>query len=415
MFHRIGPAALKPGLNNTIEFCKLLNNPQNNFKSIHIAGTNGKGSSSHMLAAVLQAAGYKTGLYTSPHLKSFTERIKINGEQINEKYVVDFIAENKIHIDKIKPSFFEVTVGMAFQYFSDSKVDIAIIETGLGGRLDSTNIIIPLVSLITNISMDHQAILGDSLTQIASEKAGIIKSTIPVVISETQSDVEDVFNNTAKKLNAKILFGDKKYIADNIIQNASGLCFDIYNNGKLQFKNLNLDLRGNYQIKNIAGVLAVLEILNFNNYKISEQDIKTGLAQVSKLTGLKGRWQILKNNPLVMCDTGHNEAGINLIVEQLKSIKFEKLYWVFGVVNDKKIDAILKLLPKSAYYFFCKAAIPRALDAFLLKEKADEFSLQGEVIENVNEAYQSAISLSKANDLIMIGGSTFVVAEINDL
>jgi dihydrofolate synthase/folylpolyglutamate synthase len=327
MFHRVGPAALKPGLDNTIQLLARLGNPEQHFRSIHIAGTNGKGSSSHMLAAILQVAGYKTGLYTSPHLKSFTERIKVNGMDIDKDFVVAFVNRNKQHMEEIRPSFFEVTVGMAFEYFATHQVDIAIIETGLGGRLDSTNVVLPLVSLITNISYDHQSILGNSLEQIAGEKAGIIKPHIPVVISETQeAQVRTVFLEKAKAAGSDIFFADQEFIVEAVASHDEMLHVDVFRKNKMVLSDLRLSLTGDYQVKNAAGVLAVLDLLSHMNFPVTETNIRTGLEETVTLTGLKGRWQRLNDSPLTICDTGHNEAGIKLIVEQVKKIPFDKLH-----------------------------------------------------------------------------------------
>jgi len=409
MFQRIGAVAFKKDLTNTIELCKALGNPQNKFKSVHVAGTNGKGSSSHMLAAVLQSAGYKTGLYTSPHLKNFTERIRINGKEVEEQFVIAFVERIKPLIAQIKPSFFEITVVMAFEYFAQQKVDVAVIEVGLGGRLDSTNVITPQLSLITNISWDHMDLLGDTLAKIAHEKAGIIKPHIPVVISERQEEVADVFIQKATECESSILFASDQF---QIVREPGGL-FSAAQNGK-QFL-LEADLTGGYQRKNIAGVLACIEVLRKIGYKISDQQVRDGLRQVKALTGLKGRWQIINTDPLTVCDTGHNEAGIQEVVKQIAESAFEKLHMVIGMVKDKDISNVLKLLPTNATYYFCQASIPRALPSITLKEKAREFGLEGEAYENVNKAIAGARSNSTPKDLIFVGGSTFVVAEVEDL
>jgi len=388
MFQRVGASAYKADLNNTIELCKLLHNPQNKFKSIHIAGTNGKGSTSHMLASILQEAGYKVGLYTSPHLKDFRERVKVNGVMITEQDVVDFVIKHQSEFEIINLSFFEWTVGLAFDYFSKQQVDIAVIETGLGGRLDSTNVITPLVSVITNIGKDHTQFLGETLEKIASEKAGIIKVNIPVVIGETQQETKQVFIKKALENNAKIYFADK--ILENTYES---------------------DLKGIYQEKNQKTVLIAIQQLVECGFSISEDNIKKGLLCVVKNTGLLGRWQILSENPLTICDTGHNEAGIKEVLEQIALTKHNKLHFVFGAVNDKEIDSILAMLPKNALYYFCQAIIPRALDVNILYEKAKEFDLNGAKYESVEGAINEAKSNSSINDLVFIGGSTFVVAE----
>ncbi|MBQ19174.1 MAG: tetrahydrofolate synthase [Flavobacteriales bacterium] len=389
MYQRIGNAAYKANLDNTYRLSEILNHPEKQFKSVHIAGTNGKGSTSHMLASVLQEAGYKVGLYTSPHLKDFRERIKINGAMISENEVIDFVKEYKNEFEKIQLSFFEWTVGLAFHYFANQKVDIAIVETGLGGRLDSTNIVTPEVAVITNISMDHTQFLGDTLTKIAAEKAGIIKSTIPVVIGETQPEIKPVFIEKAKQLNAPIQFADESSI-------------QVYES----------DLKGVYQQKNKRTVVATIQTLQQLGWDITENHIINGLQNVVNNTGLMGRWQVLNKQPLMVCDTGHNEAGIKLILAQLAEQDYEKLHFVLGVVNDKDITNILQLLPKHAIYYFCQANIPRALEVYILAEKATTVGLSGTTFPSVEAAYQAAQKNATAQDMIFIGGSTFVVAEV---
>jgi dihydrofolate synthase / folylpolyglutamate synthase len=409
MFQRVGSAAYKPNLTNTLKLCDVLDNPHQKFKSIHVAGTNGKGSVSHMLAAILQTAGYKTGLYTSPHLKEFTERIRINGKEINQDFVVDFVERIKPEIEKIKPSFFEITVAMTFDYFAQQKVDIAVIETGMGGRLDSTNVISPILSLITNISWDHKDLLGDTLQKIASEKAGIIKAHVPVVISERQEEVQAVFESKAIECRSELIFASDRYQAERIKPGA----FNI-KSSKNQFS-IELDLLGIYQGKNIKGVLAVVDELNKLGLTISKQNITKGLRNVVALTGLKGRWQQIGEEPLIICDTGHNEAGIKEILNQFKEIKFNRLHWVLGVVKDKDVTTILNLLPKDAQYYYCQATIPRALPAIELQEKATLVGLTGVVVEDVNQAIAEARKNSEPTDLILVAGSSFVVAEIDNL
>lgn len=389
MYQRIGNAAYKANLDNTYRLSEILNHPEKQFKSVHIAGTNGKGSTSHMLAAVLQEAGYKVGLYTSPHLKDFRERIKINGVMISENEVIDFVKEYKNQFEKIQLSFFEWTVGLAFYYFANQKVDIAIIETGLGGRLDSTNIVTPELAVITNISMDHTQFLGDTLAKIAVEKAGIIKSTIPVIIGETQPEIKYVFIEKANQLNATIQFADK-----------------------LSLKEYESDLKGVYQQQNKKTVLATIQVLQKLGWNIAESHIINGLQNVVNNTGLMGRWQVLNKQPLTVCDTGHNEAGIKLILAQINQQSFEKLHFVLGVVNDKDITNILQLLPKNATYYFCQAKIPRALDVNILAEKATAVGLSGTTFLSVAAAYKAAQKNATAQDMIFIGGSTFVVAEV---
>lgn len=388
MFQRVGASAYKADLNNTIELCKLLHHPEKNFKSIHIAGTNGKGSTSHMLASILQEAGYKVGLYTSPHLKDFRERIKINGEMISEQEVVDFVIKHQSEFEQINLSFFEWTVGLAFDYFSKKQVDIAVIETGLGGRLDSTNVITPLVSVITNIGKDHTQFLGETLAKIASEKAGIIKENIPIIIGETQQETQQVFIDKAIEMSAKIFFADK-----------------------IITTNYESDLKGIYQEKNKKTVLAAIQQLMNSGFSITEENIKNGLLNVVKNTGLLGRWQILSENPLTICDTGHNEAGIKEVLKQISLTKHNHLHFVFGAVNDKEIDSILSMLPKNATYYFCQAKIPRALDVNVLYTKAKEFELKGNPYDSVENAIKQAKANASVNDLVFVGGSTFVVAE----
>lgn len=414
MFQRIGPAAIKPDLSNTIALCKALDDPQNRFKSIHVAGTNGKGSTSHMLASILQHAGYRTGLYTSPHLKSFTERVKIDGAEIRQEYVIDFV--NKIYpqIEKLKPSFFEITVALAFDYFSYEKVDVAVIEVGLGGRLDSTNVITPVVSVITNIGWDHTDLLGDTLEKIAWEKAGIIKSGIPVVISERQPEVEHVFEEKAATSESLISFAADRFKAKSHDEKGV-VSFDILENGVSLFKNLSLSLQGSYQEKNLPGVLETVRTLNLEEWKINPESIRQGLEKVVISTGLKGRWQVLDRKPLVVCDTGHNLDGMKEVVRQIQRQDYRKLYFILGMVTGKDISSILSLLPKDAYYFFCRANIPRAVDAATLLEHAHANNLAGEIVTDVNDAIRAAKNVAAPEDMIFVGGSTYVVAEIDGL
>lgn len=389
MYQNQGKIAFKKDLSNTFKLAKHLNHPENKFKSVHVAGTNGKGSTSHMLASILQEAGYKVGLYTSPHLKDFRERIKINGEVVSKQFVIGFIKRNKAFFDNNQLSFFEMTVGMAFDYFSKQKVDIAVVEVGMGGRLDSTNIITPEVSVVTNIGLDHVQFLGNTLEAIAFEKGGIIKPNVPVVIGETQKETKPVFKDLAKKNNAKIVFADK-----NIK--------DVYKS----------DLIGSYQAKNIKTVIQTIKILQNKKYKIAEKHLEKGLLSVTSNTGLLGRWQVLNTNPKVICDTGHNREGLVYVIEQLKKENFEDLHLVFGVVNDKDLSSIIDLLPKKAMYYFCKPNIPRGLDARQLQQFFNNYGLKGEAYNSVNEAYKTALGKANQNDFIFIGGSTFVVAEI---
>jgi dihydrofolate synthase/folylpolyglutamate synthase len=406
VFQRVGASAYKQDLTNTLALCEVLGNPQHKFKSIHVAGTNGKGSSSHMLTAVLQSAGYKTGLYTSPHLKEFTERIKINGAEVSKEFVTDFVIRMKSTLEEVQPSFFEATVAMAFDYFVKEKVDIAVIEVGLGGRLDSTNVITPEVSLITNISWDHMDLLGDTLQKIALEKAGIIKENIPVVVSERQSEVEDVFVKKSSEMKSRITFSEDKF-GVKALGNGKFLV-----NDSVEYR---LELTGDYQEKNLGGVLAVIDELRKKGFRISEKDISNGLQKTVQLTGLKGRWQKLGDKPLIVCDTGHNEAGVREVLRQISRLEFRKLHIVWGIVKDKDPGKVLSLLPKDASYYFCQAKIPRAMSVNDLQEKARSFGLIGERIEDVNEAIAAAKKNATSDDMIFIGGSTFVVAEIENL
>ena len=412
MYQRIGASAYKADLNTTIEIINYLDNPQHSFKSIHIAGTNGKGSTSHSLASVFQEAGYKTGLYTSPHLRDFRERIRINGKMIPENEVVEFIEKHKNKLEELELSFFEMTVAMAFDYFRKEKVDIAIIEVGMGGRLDSTNVINPELCVITNISLDHVKFLGENEGQIAIEKAGIIKPETAVVIGETQEGSKDVFIETAKEKNSPIFFADKiMECKKDDTYSIEYQKFDIYKNNELYLKDLKYPLLGNYQKKNLATVICALDILK-DSFKIEETHIVNGLANVVKNTSLMGRWQVINRNPLAIADTGHNVAGINEVNRQLAETKYNKLHFVLSVVNDKDIDGILQLLPKEAEYYFCKADIPRGLSADILAEKAINCGLQGKVYESVRQAYSTALGNAQEGDLVFVGGSNFTVAEV---
>jgi dihydrofolate synthase/folylpolyglutamate synthase len=424
MFHRIGAAAFKKDLSNTLALCAHLDNPHQKFKSIHVGGTNGKGSTSHLLAAVLQAAGYKVGLYTSPHYKDFRERIKINGTYISKHYVVDFIEKNKTVLEEIQPSFFEMTVALAFDYFADNQVDIAVIEVGLGGRLDSTNVITPELSVITNISFDHVAMLGDTIELIAFEKAGIIKKNVPVVIGETQIGSDTVFLAKAKEVQTEITFADQIFDVKKI-ENLSGFSkpnkfnapnqnafYTIEKNNALFLEKIETQLFGDYQLKNLATVFQTIEQLRALNYRISDEHIRFALLNVQDMVKFMGRWQRLSEMPLVIADSGHNEAGVISAVEQLKTLTFNNLYIVTGFVNDKDVSKILSLYPKNATYFFAKANIPRGLDAVILKEKAIEFDLQGKAYSSVKNAFIAAKKRAKNDDLVLVLGSIFVVAEV---
>jgi dihydrofolate synthase/folylpolyglutamate synthase len=388
VFQNIGAAAYKEDLNNTILLTKHLNHPERNFKTIHVAGTNGKGSTSSMIASVFMEAGYKVGLYTSPHLKDFRERITINGKKISKNYVHQFVLEHKQFFETTELSFFEMTVGLAFQYFSDKKVDIAIIEVGMGGRLDATNIITPLLSIITNIGKDHTTFLGDTLEKIAFEKAGIIKQNIPVVIGEYTIQTKPVFLEVASKNKSEIYFAQD-------INHPDYPC----------------GLLGDYQIKNKKTVIEVFRNLK-SNFKISEENIKNGIANVVLNTHLQGRWQILQENPKVICDTAHNAHGLELVINQLKKETYNQLHIVLGVVNDKDLDSILPLFPKNTNYYFCKPINERGLNASKLQEKAKTYQLSGNTYTSVSKAYKAALKKSSDKDLIFIGGSNFVVSEI---
>ena len=411
MYQRIGAAAYKANLDNTHKIAELLGKPHQKLKCIHVAGTNGKGSSSHMLAAVLQKAGYKTGLYTSPHLIDFRERIKINGKLIPKQYVVDFVQQHKEAFEAIQPSFFEWTVGLAFDYFAKEEVDVAVIEVGLGGRLDSTNIITPKACLITNISYDHMNLLGDTLEKIAGEKAGIIKPKVPVVVSQYQSDTAPVFSHVAKELKSHIEFADKNYkILGQDIRN-SLLHVKLLNKKTEMVEEYDLDLNGSYQVKNLLGVLNVLEFVQKSGFMIEPEHVSAALSSVVKLTGLQGRWHQLKEKPLVIADTGHNEDGIKFVLENIRHHQSGHLHMVIGMVNDKDVSGILKLLPKDATYYFVKASVPRALDGTELKRIAEGFKLKGTAYESVKLGLTAALKDAKKSDFIFVGGSTFVVAD----
>jgi len=412
MFSRTGAAALKPDLVNTQRICSWLNEPQNNFKTIHIAGTNGKGSCSHMLAAILQVCGYKTGLYTSPHLRDFRERIRINGEMIHEYFVVDFAEKAKPIIEEINPSFFELSVGMAFDYFAKEQVQIAVIETGLGGRLDSTNIIHPELCLITNIGMDHMNLLGDTLELIAREKAGIIKKGVPVVIGESNIETDEVFIEIAADQHAPIVFADKKrYVADWQHENGM-LVTDIVNNHDNSRETFTLDLPGYYQLKNLVTISEVIHQLRTMGFDLPADKVAKALKQVKKLTGLHGRWETIRLHPTVILDVAHNEDGMRELVNQVELADHHSLHVVLGMVKDKEIDAVLRLLPRMADYYFTQAQIPRALPAAVLHEKAIAAGLHGSAYADVNTALKAAIEKAGEHDLVLVCGSVFVVGEV---
>ncbi len=413
LFSRIGAAAYKADLINIQALTKQLDNPERKFKSIHVAGTNGKGSTSHMLAAILQKAGYKTGLYTSPHLHDFRERIRINGHMIPEKNVIAFTQRISDFIEKNEPSFFEITVAMAFEWFASEEIDIAVIEVGLGGRLDSTNIIMPEVSVITNISYDHMDLLGNTLQKIAFEKAGIIKPGIPVVIGEEQADIKNVFLQSADENGSPIYFASQKRFPGEWRTEGQLLYVqltEVHNNTK---KNFLLDLPGLYQLKNIVTVAEVVSVLNQNGFNIPDTAMQQGLKQVKSLTGLHGRWDILHENPLIVTDVGHNEEGMKAIARQIENTTHEELHIIIGMVKDKAIENILRPLPKMANYYFTRAQIPRALPETELAEKAEKLGLQGRSFSHVKQALEAAVLKAGSKDLILICGSVFLAGEVN--
>jgi dihydrofolate synthase / folylpolyglutamate synthase len=415
MFHRVGAAAFKKDLTNTLALCEALGNPHTKFPTIHIAGTNGKGSTAHALAAILQAQGYKTGLYISPHYKDFRERIKINGTYISKNFVRKFVEKNRPNFDIIQPSFFEMTVAMAFDYFNTEGVDVAVIEVGLGGRFDSTNVITPLVSVITNISFDHIDMLGDTLPLIAFEKAGIIKKGVPVVIGEEHSETRPVFESRAKEENAMIVFASQSIDIQRVTSDFEYSDFQV----KKGLKSLpNLDkikanISGDYQEKNIATVLQTVEILNqTTDFKVSEKAVVDGLSNLKKLTNFIGRWQMLQNEPIILVDSAHNEAGLKLATSQLKALKINSLHIILGFVKDKDFSKVFPFFPRSATYYFAKANIPRGLDAEILRGQAAEYGLKGKAYTSVKRALAAAKRKAGKNDMIYVGGSIFVVGEV---
>lgn len=414
MYQREGAVAMKKDLTNIKALCDVLDTPQEKFNSIHIAGTNGKGSTAHLLACLLQNRGIKTGLYTSPHYADFRERIKLDGEYISKKAVVEFVEKYKHEFEKIKPSFFEITVAMAFDYFAKADVNVAIIETGLGGRLDSTNILRPDISVITNISYDHQQFLGDTLPKIAAEKAGIIKKDTDVIIGETQEEVKNVFIDKAAELNSSIHFADQRFRAELKKTTAACSVYNIYRDDTLVYPNVKIELFGNFQHKNIATCFQTIEILNNIGVTkmIREYDIRNGLCKLKEMTKFKGRFDIIGQKPTILCDSAHNESGITNMMKELRDLEYNALHMVIGMVNDKDIKKILKLLPTEATYYFCKANIPRGLDANTLAQKAKTLNLNGTVFESVEAALTAAKKGAKSKDLIYVGGSTFVVAEV---
>lgn len=413
MFSRIGAAAIKKDLHNTIALCDALGNPQLKFKSIHIAGTNGKGSVSHMLAGILQTAGYKTGLYTSPHLQDFRERIRINGEMVSEAFVVDFTRRIQPLIEELEPSFFEITVAMAFEWFAQQQVYVAVIETGLGGRLDSTNVITPVLSVITNIGWDHMALLGNTLPLIASEKAGIIKNNVPVVIGETNEETKPVFLETAAQRRASVHLAEEEWksVAQ---QSALGfLSVSLQETATGKHYSYDLDLKGFYQSKNLKTVLSAVWQLQQQGWLISEQHLYNALRRVQQQTGLQGRWEVLQQKPMLVLDVGHNEDGVRQIVQQLQQSQFEHLFIILGMVKDKDVEQVLSLLPTDANYFFTQAHLPRALPSTELAEKAKRTGLNGVVCENVNTAIKAALQKAGSNDLVLVCGSVFLVGEVD--
>jgi dihydrofolate synthase / folylpolyglutamate synthase len=412
MFSRIGAAAYKADLDNTISLCEFVGNPQDKFKSIHIAGTNGKGSVSHMLAAILQTAGYKTGLYTSPHLKDFRERIKIDGAMIPEETVISFTEKIKPLIKEIQPSFFEITVAMAFEHFAEQEIDIAIIETGLGGRLDSTNIISPVLSVITNIGMDHTNLLGDTIEKIASEKAGIIKQNVPVAIGEVLPETLPVFEKTAQEKNAPLSIASQKMFANSWKWEKNELIIEIAEDGKRDHNIFHLDLNGIYQRMNLITVLESCSILKKLDWKIDDNAISKGLRHVKKLTGFHGRWDIIHQAPLIVLDVGHNEDGIRQIMEQIELTTHDRLHIVIGMVRDKDIENVLSLFPKTGIYYFTRATIPRALNELELETEALKHGLHGKTYPEVNIALNAAKAAAKKEDMILVCGSVFLVGEV---
>lgn len=416
VFHRDGEKAFKGDLTNILKISEYLGNPHLKFKTIHVAGTNGKGSTSHFLSAILQSAGYKTGLYTSPHLKDYTERFRINGISIQKTNIVSFIQEHKDFIEQLQPSFFELSVGIAFDFFAKEKVDIAVIEVGLGGRLDSTNIITPELSVITNIGFDHVNILGDTLAKIASEKAGIIKPKVPVVVSEYNEETKPVFLEKAISTDSEIYFASENLKVIEKESLLTKLIVDVYsvdNTEKtLLYKNLSSQLIGNYQLKNIAGVIQSIEVLNKIGFTISDEALRSGISNVVDLTGLKGRWQILSESPLTICDTGHNEHGLKSVLSQISKLQVKNKYFILGFVKDKNVDEILALFPKDGIYYFCQAENPRFMPAENLIKIAKSHGISGYSILSVNEALEFVQNLAQEDDFIYVGGSTYIVAEL---
>ncbi|MEM9918965.1 MAG: folylpolyglutamate synthase/dihydrofolate synthase family protein [Bacteroidota bacterium] len=414
MFQREGSAAFKKDLTNIRRLCALLGHPGAKFKSIHIAGTNGKGSTAHLLSAVLQAAGFKTGLYTSPHYTDFRERIKINGQLMRQDAVIDFVERHQSDFERIQPSFFEITVAMAFDYFAHEKVDVAVIETGLGGRLDSTNVLLPELSIITNISLDHQQFLGDTIPEIAGEKAGIIKAGVPVVIGEDQLDTRPVFETKARAEGADIHFATERFSLQNIRSSWNAALVDVLLDGQLHLRDLQLGLGGTYQLRNLITSLQAFECLKKQAPFTCLEDVhlRKGFKEVKQLSNFVGRWQIIGERPTILCDSAHNEAGLQLTLSEVQQSSFGQWHIVFGMVNDKDAAKVLSFFPKNAHYYFAKANIPRGRQAAELQQIAAEMGLRGSAYGSVAEALEAAKGVASADDLIYIGGSIFVVAEV---
>jgi dihydrofolate synthase/folylpolyglutamate synthase len=413
MYQRSGKIAFKKDLANTVALCQYLGDPQFRFPSVHIAGTNGKGSSAHMIASVLQEAGYQTALYTSPHIWHFTERIRINGKMISEDYVVDFVRGMRQIIEKIEPSFFELTVAMAFKYFADLQVDIAVVEVGLGGRLDSTNIIAPEVCLITNISYDHMDMLGDTLPQIAAEKAGIIKPGIPCVIGERQQEVAHVFQQKATAVDAPLYFAEDEILCTLLHEGAFHNEFQVKWVTSGITSTVSTDMTGHYQARNLPGVLKTLEVLTGCGYIVQPESLRAGLSRVRSNTALRGRFEVLGRSPLIICDVAHNEAGISVLFRHLQHVPYKKMFVLWAMVKDKDIKKLLGLLHPEAFYYFCEASIPRAMPAEVLWDTGRQLGLQGVVEKDVNRALEKARAAASSEDLILIGGSNFILAELS--
>lgn len=411
MFQRVGARAYRTDLTNIRRLCAFLDNPQDKIRTIHVAGTNGKGSTSYMLSAILQAHGLKTGLYISPHYKDFRERIRVNGEYVSRKFVVQFTERVKEVVEEIQPSFFELAVAMGFEYFYQQKVDVAVIEVGMGGRLDSTNVITPLLSIITNISFDHTQFLGDTLPLIAGEKAGIIKSKIPVVIGETLAETKPIFDAKTLETQSPIQYADQHFIAKVVETSLTHTIFDVWKDGQLVYPRLSANLHGDFQTKNVQTVLQAVELLK-PHFSLEDAKIQDGLQHLKKWTKFMGRWQVLGENPIIIADSAHNEGGINLVMNQLQSIPYRKLHFVMGVVNDKDFSQLFTILPKDAIYYFAKATIPRGLEANELKLNASSAGLRGKAYTSVKNALNAAKRNAQPEDLIFVGGSIFVVAEV---